>query len=573
MEEENPLSMMRRVKTEICHGGILRTQPLVIVDDQLPGVCSIDRGDDDEFYEEMDEDDDNDSMQNARFDDTLKTSGEGPNVDTRPGVISLSTQVQPHPRCTVCRRFQDGSVRLFRWPRDLKVRRKWCAFFGLDENELALNLDNSYICSWHFDPDQFLYSDQKVYWAPDVCPRHKIRRPASFEPFPWELAANMTNSSNGLLNVDNKSLQRKRPKLPPPKATEIFFRQSKYRITGKTRHPVAVLRLPNDPLFCYEFSYNRTSHIDGTKFYACLQCRKAKAETRIKDYIRTIHLDGNRLLSRGDPFSGHHFACKPIFDVPHTDDDNASNDFRGNEARREHSSCVVSSSIWRQRAGGTVSCNVPPQLSPMRPLIEHAVEGDSGHISHRMCAERPLNFRDIDEEQFSVLRPRSPRFEEHSKVGASSSECAVERSQLKNVRSNKAALKRSSYRYLLKRRPFNMAGRMLKARCYICLRMLRDAAQLSSHLSRHISEAPICKQCGQRCDADAAFDNKVWRICHMCMNNPTKDSSVMVTDLLTLVADNTEDYRSLDDSGPGSAPSIDKESTDRRSRDQLIVVD
>lgn len=44
---------------------------------------------------------------------------------------------------------------------------------------------------------------------------------------------------------------------------------------------MAVLRLPNDPLFCYEFSYNRTSHIDGTKFYACLQCRKAKAESKL----------------------------------------------------------------------------------------------------------------------------------------------------------------------------------------------------------------------------------------------------------------------------------------------------
>uniref|UniRef100_A0A914RB14 Uncharacterized protein n=1 Tax=Parascaris equorum TaxID=6256 RepID=A0A914RB14_PAREQ len=58
------------------------------------------------------------------------------------------------------------------------------------------------------------------------------------------------------------------------------------------------------------------------------------SKPRIKDYIRTIHLDGNRLLSRGDPFSGHHFACKPIFDVPHTDDDNASNDFQRYKLRR-----------------------------------------------------------------------------------------------------------------------------------------------------------------------------------------------------------------------------------------------
>ncbi|VDK32250.1 unnamed protein product [Anisakis simplex] len=59
-----------------------------------------------------------------------------------------------------------------------------------------------------------------------------IRKPANYEPFPWEISANVsvwTNGGNGL-PVDLDSRIRKRPRHPPPKCAEIFFRQSKYRI-------------------------------------------------------------------------------------------------------------------------------------------------------------------------------------------------------------------------------------------------------------------------------------------------------------------------------------------------------
>uniref|UniRef100_A0A1I7XJ84 ZP domain-containing protein n=1 Tax=Heterorhabditis bacteriophora TaxID=37862 RepID=A0A1I7XJ84_HETBA len=36
---------------------------------------------------------------------------------------------------------------------------------------------------------------------------------------------------------------------------------------------------------------------------------------KVKDVIRTIHLNGSVILSKGDPFSGHHFACRPFSSV------------------------------------------------------------------------------------------------------------------------------------------------------------------------------------------------------------------------------------------------------------------
>ncbi|VDM44925.1 unnamed protein product [Toxocara canis] len=580
IDEDNPLWLMRRAKTEVCHGGILRTHPVMVVDEQLPDVCSIDRGDDDELYEEMDEEDDDD--QNTRVGDSLKPSGQSQGVDARRGVIPIATQIQSRPRCTVCRRFQDGCVRLFRWPRDVKVRRKWCAFFGIDENEVALNLETSYICSWHFDPDQFLYSDQKVYWAPDVCPRHKIRRPANFEPFPWELASNTTTITNCTAGTENKLGQRRRPKLPPPKATDIFFRQSKYRIAGKTKHPVAVLRLPNDPLFCYEFSYNRTSQIDGTKFYACLQCRKAKAETRVKDYIRTIHLDGARLLSRGDPFAGHHFACKPIFDAPqHGDDDSYP---RVPEERRDRSLYAAAPSVSKPRTCcSSMSCE-PPPLSPMRPSSDHTTEDASVHITvrQRICGERPSYVQELKDEQFFFDRPRFPSNERQSKIGAASSDRLVEvfdrlMSTGKEGGGTMHVIDReirSGSAYNCISQPHNQERSTPIARCYICFRVLRDAAQLVSHLKRHIREAPLCQHCAERCEPDAAFTSRALRICRRCtMRNSANESSVSIARLRKFESENPQGDISLRTDEPRSSLLAYEQGVNRWLNDQLIVVD
>ncbi|KHJ98102.1 hypothetical protein OESDEN_01912 [Oesophagostomum dentatum] len=100
---------------------------------------------------------------------------------------------------------------------------------------------------------------------------------------------------------------------------KVTFRESFFKNKSKASHPVAVVSLPENPNIFYEFSYTRTSSVDSSKFYSCLTCRKAKTDTKVKDVIRTIHIKDGIIRSRGDPFWGHHFACRPFTSVDAND--------------------------------------------------------------------------------------------------------------------------------------------------------------------------------------------------------------------------------------------------------------
>ncbi|KAK0403901.1 hypothetical protein QR680_017183 [Steinernema hermaphroditum] len=219
--------------------------------------------------------------------------------------------------CIVCHRAPSSSIRLFRWPRDREVRKNWCQIFGLPAE--SADSTDAYICSWHFAPDQFICYGEKIFWAPNARPSFVLERNFHGDfVYPWQpgyVSSGDRPSGPIRSQMDPKGLKRKNR--PPPPGIQVFFRDSNYKVKGKQTHPVAILPIPTNPEQFYEFSLNRKSS-DGTGFYSCLSCRKAKVETRQKDIVRTIHLTAPEphvkvlLLSKGDPFSGHHFGCSPL---------------------------------------------------------------------------------------------------------------------------------------------------------------------------------------------------------------------------------------------------------------------
>ncbi|VDN25346.1 unnamed protein product [Cylicostephanus goldi] len=163
-----------------------------------------------------------------------------------------------------------------------------------------------YICNVHFDANQFLYEGDHVYWRKDPFPRFRQRRSILADPFPWEVTLNSSKKQT------SQEAQPYRMRHGVQHEHKVTFRESFFKSKSKSSHPVAVVSLPENPNIFYEFSYTRTSAVDSSKFYSCLTCRKAKIDTRVKDVIRTIHIKDGTIRSRGDPFWGHHFACRPF---------------------------------------------------------------------------------------------------------------------------------------------------------------------------------------------------------------------------------------------------------------------
>lgn len=143
--------------------------------------------------------------------------------------------------------------------------------------------------------------DDRIFWKMTALPKYRQRRPGLAEPFPWEPAVKHKMEMMQSTDTTNNS--------------SVVEYKIRYRMPfnkHKTRnvHQVAVMTPVAQPHLYYEFHFNRYG-LNNTKFYACLSCRKAKTESGIRDVIRTIHLDGYKFLSNGDPFNGHHFACRP----------------------------------------------------------------------------------------------------------------------------------------------------------------------------------------------------------------------------------------------------------------------
>ncbi|CAD6199269.1 unnamed protein product [Caenorhabditis auriculariae] len=208
---------------------------------------------------------------------------------------SRNDMVHVGPICVVCGRTESEKIRLFKWPKSPELRAKWIRFFKM--KPAAVNAPSSvYICCFHFLAETFIMVENRIFWKATAMPKYRLRRPCITESFPWEA-------------------QYKAPAIRTTAAQNTVEYKIRYRMPyskhkSRNSHEVAVLSPAAHPHLFYEFSYNRTT-VQNTKFYACLTCRRAKIDSGIRDVIRTIHLDGVKLLSKGDPFSGHHFACRP----------------------------------------------------------------------------------------------------------------------------------------------------------------------------------------------------------------------------------------------------------------------
>uniref|UniRef100_A0A0N5A278 THAP-type domain-containing protein n=1 Tax=Parastrongyloides trichosuri TaxID=131310 RepID=A0A0N5A278_PARTI len=215
------------------------------------------------------------------------------------------------PQCYICLRTQSNKVRLFKWPRVEEKRKMWCDFFQIDEHEIIADFANTFICSLHFEPKQFIYKDNKIFWTSNVFPLIVDPIEENVGIYPWEEEENTKNIQEEHLN---ELLICATKKFIDKSVISISFRDSNFRPTGKIRkHPVAIVKDIRYPSFYYEFSHNRTSS-NGTNFYYCLSCRKMKDKTGIKDNIRTISIKNGKVTTSAHPFTRHHSHCSPTIE-------------------------------------------------------------------------------------------------------------------------------------------------------------------------------------------------------------------------------------------------------------------
>uniref|UniRef100_A0A0K0ECF4 THAP-type domain-containing protein n=1 Tax=Strongyloides stercoralis TaxID=6248 RepID=A0A0K0ECF4_STRER len=212
------------------------------------------------------------------------------------------------PQCYICLRSQSQKVRLFKWPRDNDKRRNWCNFFELDEEEILADFSNTFICSLHFDPSQFLYVSGKIFWKSDVSPMIIDPNTSNVKCYPWEKEESFKNvyeeDYQKLLSCAAKAFK-------DNSVINIGYRESNFRPTGPNKkHPVVILKDLRFPSFYYEFSHNRTN-ARGTDFYYCLTCKKMKDKTGIKDNVRTISISNGKVVTSAHPFTRHHSHCLP----------------------------------------------------------------------------------------------------------------------------------------------------------------------------------------------------------------------------------------------------------------------
>ncbi|WKY01029.1 hypothetical protein Q1695_015210 [Nippostrongylus brasiliensis] len=420
-------------------------QPISIVD-------NLRNDNEEDEYEEMDEEEEDEGNISTLEATPIRQEVESAEI--------CDTYSAESPHCLVCGRTSTPKTRLFKWPDDLQLRRAWLAFFHMGMSVLE-NCKVPYICNIHFDANQFLYEGDHIYWNREPFPRYRQRRSVLAEPFPWELKQSFAKKHP-------QNLQSLRPRYAASHEHRVTFRESYFKSKSKSSHPVAVVSLPENPNVFYEFSYTRTSSIDSSKFYSCLTCRRAKADTRVKDVIRTIHIKDDTIQSRGDPFWGHHFACRPF------------------------SSAILPSPAHQE----------PPHVA--------FVEYNDDFLSER--SEKDMNGR-MDPAVFKGNAIKSSEFS-----GKRQLDVQVPTNEHPNRRQAgpSSVAKTSSVWFAQQKRARS------SPQCHLCHRVLSSTQLLVEHLLRHIKSSPICSICGSKTSPDDPPRLRRRRICSRCHQNELK---------------------------------------------------
>ncbi|KAK6743202.1 hypothetical protein RB195_010456 [Necator americanus] len=452
---------------------------------------------DEDGYEEMEEEDEEIPL----LDDTqsVLTYEEVESAGTRKS-LPLTT-----PHCIVCCRTPTPKVRLFKWPEDRNLRKSWLAFFHLGLDHLD-GCKASYICNIHFDANQFLYEGDRVYWRRDSFPRFRQRRSILAEPFPWEVTFNADKRQA------SHEAQPRRLRREVQHEYKVAFRESFFKSKSKSSHPVAVVSLPGNPNVFYEFSYTRTSSVDSSKFYSCLSCRKAKIDTRVKDVIRTIHIKDGIIRSRGDPFWGHHFACRPFTSADVHDDNRVdglhlnyfgSHDIKHVEEPPSHEQrCRAKKRSSMQHMQFTTD---DPSLTQLhgQNFYKNDVWGEHGPFQLD-STEGKADIWQVGKERYAL---RLMRFDH---LGHNSSEQV-------NVSNGSFGAAPSKLIWFTRQR----RSRLLP-QCHLCRKVVASTKLLIQHLQRHLKLSPNCRLCGSKMSPDSTARVLRARKCCKCTRSTKK---------------------------------------------------
>ncbi|CAI2348160.1 unnamed protein product [Caenorhabditis sp. 36 PRJEB53466] len=356
--------------------------------------------------------------------------------------------------CLVCQRSESEKIRLFKWPKSEDLREQWLHFFRMPTSVFH-SMPEPYICCYHFSADTFVMMDDRIFWKMTAVPKYRQRRPGLAEPFPWEPAAK--------LKLDQPMINR-------ANTTESFGFKIRYRLPynkhkNRNVHQVAVMIPIAQPHLYYEFHFNRYG-LRNTKFYACLNCRKAKAESGIRDVIRTIHLDGNKFLSNGDPFNGHHFACRPhnIYDCK---------------------------SSWRPMPGQTTENHFLDDIV----YVDERGNSLEWDTVTRPADEAITKFEDTErkeeEAQMEMYAATfdDPMYEEVIRTVDDPPVLDMEYPQEETV---------------VETKPVKLIRKQSRIKCHLCLKNgFSSTHGLVEHLQKHIAEEKNCKRCSKRISCDS----------------------------------------------------------------------
>ncbi|CCD61523.1 THAP-type domain-containing protein [Caenorhabditis elegans] len=350
--------------------------------------------------------------------------------------------------CLVCQRSESEKIRLFKWPKSEELKEQWLHFFRLPATVLQSATQEPYICCYHFSADTFVMIDDRIFWKMTALPKYRQRRPGLAEPFPWEPAVKHKMEMMQSTDTTNNS--------------SVVEYKIRYRMPfnkHKTRnvHQVAVMTPVAQPHLYYEFHFNRYG-LNNTKFYACLSCRKAKTESGIRDVIRTIHLDGYKFLSNGDPFNGHHFACRPhnVYDYK---------------------------SSWRP---------VPGQNGEANFLDEVVYVDEGGNSLEWHAVTRPGDNREVE----AVHEKEDPPIMMYD--GNFEDPITEEVIETNYVLDEPPVL----YSQDPDRKP--KPSKKSRIKCHLCLKTSFSSTQsLVDHLQKHILDEKECKRCQKRISCDS----------------------------------------------------------------------
>ncbi|KAF1762338.1 hypothetical protein GCK72_010600 [Caenorhabditis remanei] len=373
--------------------------------------------------------------------------------------------------CIVCQRTESEKIRLFKWPKSGELREQWLHFFRLPCSVLDATQE-PYICCYHFSSDTFVMMEDRIFWKMTALPKYRQRRPGLSEPFPWEPAMK--------LKVEQEALNQ------PSTSTASLGYRIRYRLPynkhkSRNVHQVAIMTPVAQPHLFYEFHFNRYG-LHNTKFYACLNCRKAKTESGIRDVIRTIHLDGYKFLSNGDPFNGHHFACRP-----HNIYENKSQ--------------------WRPIAGQNEENGIYQSVEYMDPtgeslewhsVIRPEVETPDDDVPHSRDDPPVMLFDNFE----------NPITEEVIETEYVTEEPAAADLQYSQLDESEVEMK-----------PSQKASKKFRIKCHLCLKTNFPSTQMFvNHLQKHILDEKQCKKCAKRISCDSRAICARRGICENCIS-------------------------------------------------------